>query len=350
MENDKGETIGVMQLINAKNDKGKVVPFVRECEIILLALASQAAISLTNMNYTKKMEDLMESIVETFSTAIYHRTPYNVHHTRNMVHYATRFIDYLDESDQGWQFSERQKRQFLMSIWLHDVGKLVIPLEVMNKGTRLDSRLEEIMLRFDMISLLGRVEALEKGEDGSEFQTQLQEARELIVRTNSQGFVAESLLEEVRRLGERYYVDQHGESQPWLNEDEVESLCIRFGTLTEREREIMQSHVTVTKDILSKIKFDGDYANVPKWAAAHHEFLDGTGYPEKREGESLDMESRLLTMLDIFEGLTAMDRPYKSGISPDRALVILGEMVEEGKLDAYIYGLFAESRVWELDD
>ncbi len=347
MENDRGEIIGVMQLINAQDTEGKTVAFGPQSEIILLALASQAAVSLTNMNYTRKMQDLMESIVETFSTVIYHRTPYNVHHTTNMVKYASAFMDYLEETEDKWTFDERHRRQFLMSIWLHDVGKLVIPLEVMNKGTRLEDKLEEIMTRFDIILLLGKVEALENGTDYSDFANKLKYTREQVVMINSMGYVEDDRLDEIIALGRQKYIDQHGEEQAWLKEDEIDALCIRKGTLTAIERQIMESHVRVTRDILDKIKFDGDYKNVPKWAGAHHEFLDGSGYPDHKNASNLDAETRLLTILDIFEGITALDRPYKSGISPEKALLIISEMVEEGKIDPEIFKLFAKSRAWE---
>ncbi len=347
MENDRGEIIGVMQLINAKDEDDVTIAFIPESEIILLALASQAAVSLTNMNYTRKMQDLMESIVETFSTVIYHRTPYNVHHTTNMVKYANAFMDYLDEINSSIKFDERHRRQFLMSIWLHDVGKLVIPLEVMNKGTRLEEKLEEIMTRFDIIALLGKVEALEQQKDCTKFLEELNYAREQVIVINSMGYVEDSRLEEIIALGRRKYTNQHGEECTWLTEDEIDALCIRKGTLTATERQVMESHVRVTRDILEKIRFDGDYKNVPKWAGAHHEFLDGTGYPDCKSGETLDMETRLLTILDIFEGITALDRPYKSGVSPEKALIILAEMVEEGKLDRELFRLFADSRAWE---
>lgn len=128
---------------------------------------------------------------------------------------------------------------------------------------------------------------------------------------------------------------------------EAEKLLIRKGTLTEEERKVMQGHASATKRILSQVKFPQAFAMVPDWASEHHELLGGTGYPNKMSGELIPREVRLLTILDIFEALTAKDRPYKKSIPVDRSLDILGNMAQEGSIDGEILALFVQSRAWE---
>ncbi len=349
MENNKGQLIGVMQLINAKNSAGEIIPFAKSSEIILLALASQAAISLTNMNYTMEMRKLMESIVETFSTVIYTRTPYNVTHTTNMVKYALRFLDWLAATGNDWKFNKIQRRQLLMTIWLHDVGKLVTPLEIMNKETRLGPKYEKVMTRLEIIALLAKINQLEHGADYQKVLDEIAAVKDLIDEVNTIGYLNDDLLAKVRLLATKTYIDQQGQSQNWFTKDEICDLSIRKGTLTDDERVIMQEHAIITKEILDKIKFQSEYAKVPIWAAQHHEFLNGSGYPNCLSGIDLDPEVRLLTILDIFDGIAALDRPYKKPTPIAKALAILGEMAEDGQIDKHILSLFSESRVWEDD-
>ncbi|MBQ6833778.1 MAG: HD domain-containing protein, partial [Lachnospiraceae bacterium] len=146
------------------------------------------------------------------------------------------------------------------------------------------------------------------------------------------------------------YVERDGSVHPWLTEDEYIALTIRKGTLSNDERAIMESHVSITDKLLSKIKFSRDLSHVREWAASHHEFLNGTGYPKHLSGDEISYEVRIITILDIFDALVADDRPYKPGMPIDRALTILTAMAEkEGKLDPKLTKLFVESRCWESE-
>lgn len=348
MENDKSEIIGVLQLINALDADGNTVPFPAESERLLMALTSLAAISLTNMNYAIEVRELLDSLVGGLSTAIDARTPYNVNHTRNMAQNAARFLDWLDTADRGWQMTEAEKRQFLLSVRLHDVGKLTMPLEVMDKESRLGAvGLERVCNRLRSIALLERLRALEEGRDPSEVLEQLEQARALVESINVVGFLQDEKLAEVEELAARRYVDEYGETQPWLTQEEIQSLSVRKGTLTQEERKIMEQHVSMTTRILSEVKFHGEYSFVPKWAGEHHEFLNGTGYPKGLKGDEISRETRLLTILDVFDALTARDRPYKPPLPLDKALGILHNMVRDGQLDGEILEMFEESRAWE---
>lgn len=350
LANDRGELIGVLQLINALTDDGEPTDFPAEIEAMILALASQAAISLTNMLYSEQITQLLDSLVGALSTAIDARTPYNANHTRNMVKYGTRFLDWLEKSGNNWQFDPDTRRAFLLSVWLHDVGKLVVPLEVMDKASRLGSQLTEVEHRFTTMALLTKIALLQGEIDQPEYDRRIaaqEEALSFIRTINTAGFLPDDKLARVEELAKLQFIDQNGESVPWITEEEHTLLSIRKGTLSAEERTIMESHVIVTSRILEQVSFPKRYAQVPAWASAHHELLNGRGYPAHRTAESIPPEVRLLTVLDIFDALTAFDRPYKPGMPTEKALSILQNMVQEGTLDANIVSLFIESRVWE---
>lgn len=350
LANDKGELIGVLQLLNAKNENGAVIPFSAELEPLVAAVASQAAISLTNMQYSEQIHQLLDSLVGALSTAIDQRTPYNANHTRNMARYAESFLDWLDRTDHPWRFDTQRRRTFLLSVWLHDVGKMVIPLSVMDKETRLGAAEKDIINRLDTMLLLCRIAVLEGNispEQAEETRRQISDARELIQRVNRAGFLPDEELARIDELAARTYTDAQGIQQPWLTDAEHISLSIRKGSLTAEERKIMENHVVMTTRILQQVSFPKAYHQVPKWAGAHHELLNGRGYPDHISGEDIPREVRLLTILDVFDALTAHDRPYKPGMPVEKALSILESMVKEGSMDREILGLFRESKAWE---
>ncbi len=350
LTNDRGGLIGVLQLINALTEAGQPTDFIPEMEPLVTALASQAAISLTNMQYAEQITELMDSLVGALSTAIDQRTPYNANHTRNMVKYAARFLDWLERTGNDWSFDTDRRRSFLLSVWLHDVGKLVVPLEVMDKATRLGPALERVESRFAIMALLDRIALLEGRLDEAAFSARTAEREEalaLIRKANTAGFLPDESIAAIEDLAKRTYTDENGEARPWLTEKERVCLTVRKGTLTAAERAVMEGHVTATARILEQVAFPRQYAQVPEWAAAHHELLNGTGYPDHRTAESLPREVRLLTILDVFDALTARDRPYKPPMPVEKALAILHSMVREGSLDEEILALFEESRAWE---
>ncbi len=349
MENDKGKIIGVMQLLNAKDDLGNIISFSAENEMVLTAIASQSAIKLTNLNYMQEMKELMESIVRTFAEVIYLRTPYNVSHTHNMEFYAQNFMHWLQEHpEKGLHFDEETKRLFFMSIWLHDIGKLITPLEVMDKSTRLSSKLERVMTRLDIIALTTKVNCLIQGTDFTEQLEEIEKTREFVLHVNTLPFLDDTTLAQVYSLKEKTYLDEEQAEKLWFTPDEIEDLSIIRGTLTPNERKIIQRHVVMTAQILKKMNFKYEFTKVPKWASSHHEFLDGSGYPNKLTAKDLDLETRLLTIIDVFDGLSASDRPYKKPTPIDKVFIIMEEMVFENKLDGQLLSLFKESKAWEL--
>ena len=350
MSNDKGALIGVTQLINALDGEGHVVPFDAELELLVSAISSQAAISITNMQYAEQITALLDSLVGALSTAIDQRSPYNANHTRNMVRLGEAFLDWLNETNNPWKFEPAARRSFLMSVWLHDVGKLVVPLEVMDKQSRLGAALGEVEERFTRMGLLDRIAALEgriRPEELEKNNAERAETLAFIRRINTAGFLPDADLQAVDALEERRFTDETGACVPWLTAEELHCLRVRKGTLTAEERSIMESHVVVTARILSQVHFPKSYSRVPQWAAAHHELLNGKGYPEHKTAPDIPREVRLLTVLDVFEALTARDRPYKPPMPTEKALSILDSMVREGGVDGEVLELFKASRAWE---
>ncbi len=347
MENDKGTIIGVLQLLNAQDKDGQIISFSEENEMILTAIASQAAIRLTNMNYVQEIEELMDSIVKTFAEIMHIRTPYNVSHTHNMARYATKFLMWLSDNPQpDVNFTDEDAKLFLMSIWLHDIGKLTTPLEVMNKKTRLERKHERVMTRFDIISLTTKLRSIEQGKDYTDILNDLEDTRTFINDVNLLPYLDEDTLEKIRNLGTKTYLDEAGNPHLWLTEDEIEDLTIVKGTLTEKEKGVMQNHVSMTKHILEKMNFKNQYQKVPQWANNHHEFLDGSGYPNRLKGDEIDIPTRLLTIIDVFDAISASDRPYKKAFPIDHVFQILNSMVDSGKLDGRLLALFKQSQAW----
>lgn len=350
LTNDRGKIIGVLQLINALTKEGEITSFPEEWEPLVNALASQAAISLTNMQYADRVRSLLDSLVRALSTAIDERTPYNANHSRNMARYAASFLDWLERTGNDWKFDPDHRREFLMSVWLHDVGKLTVPLEVMDKQSRLGPGLKDVQQRFATMKLLTRIDLLEgriSPEEAETLNAQRAEALALIEKVDKAGFLPDDTLAAIDALAGRTYRNENGEEQPWITEEEHVCLSIRKGTLTATERQIMEDHVVVTGRILDQVAFPEEYSNVPVWAAAHHELLNGKGYPRHLTAENLPPEVRLLTILDVFDALTAKDRPYKPGMPVEKALSILHSMVSEGSMDETILALFEQSQAWE---
>ncbi len=350
MTDKDNNQIGVLQLINSLDKNNNIVPFSYDHEFYVSALASLATTSLVKMAQAKEINGLLDSLVRALSTAIYQRTPYNVTHTQNMVVYAERFLDWLDRNKPEVAFTEDDKKQFIMSVWLHDVGKLIVPLEVMNKDTRLGKHLERVLNRFEIIELTARLNVYEKNVPFEPVKEQLTIARRLILEANTIDYVNKNLLEGIKNIAKLTYINNEGTIVNWLTDDEVTSLSVITGTLTFAEREIMQQHVVMTEKILQQVSFGSKYSQVAKWASEHHEFVNGTGYPKKIKGDELCKETRILTILDVFDGISAKDRPYRSKITTERAFEIMGYMVDEGKLDGYLFNLFKQSKSWEGND
>lgn len=347
---DREDVIGVLQLLNAMDEKGVTVPFPEDCEQVVQSLASQAAIRLTNLNYSREITQLLESMVQVLSTAIDARSPYNANHTRNMARYAKNFMAWLRVNVPEKAMSPQMEREFLMAVWLHDVGKLGIALSVMDKASRIEGFEDDIKRRFEIIGLLAEIKLLRgecTQEDYGRIMEELKSAREVIQSANKAGFLSEELLEQIREISGREYVDVDGSVKNWLTKEETDTLSIRKGTLTSKERSIMESHVVLTRRMLERVHFSKEYGHVAQWASNHHELMDGSGYPQHLTEKELCFQERLLTILDIFDALTASDRPYRKAMPLEKAFGILQNMADEGKIDGEILALYLKSNAWE---
>ena len=337
--NQEEEAVGVLQLINAMDEEGNVIAFATELEHIILSLASQAAIAVSNIRYMEEIKEQMWSFTEAMAETIDTRTPYNANHVRMVAEYAARMADYINElHDKGMEeeyFSENRKEQLVLGALLHDIGKVSIPTKVMNKATRLEDKLHEIEMRFELFRTRYRLQLLE-GElsetEYSEAITKLDKAQALAEEVNTAGFLTEEKKQELMEVFSAVYSGKEGE-QPFFTEEEKEDLLIRKGTLTDRERSIMESHVEKTERILSKVHFNQNYQYAMTWAIQHHECLDGSGYPRKLTGDVLATEARILAVADICDALLATDRPYKKPMPKEKAFAIMRDMAEHGKID-----------------
>ena len=340
LENNENELIGVLQLINAMDEKGNVIPFDEQYDIIIRSLGSMAAIELTNLSYVEELKAQLYSFVEALTTALDQRTPYNASHTRNVEKYAGMLADYISEMYQEGKsteyFDQDRKEKLQLAALLHDIGKMVIPLSVMNRATRLDRDICKVDARFELLKSFYEVDMLRgriTGEDYEQRIAELDSELAFIHKVDGMGFLDDENYERVCRLAQKYHEKEDGTITKYLTEREAEYLSIRKGTLTPQDRKEMENHVVMTDKILRKVRFNKNFSMVPKWAAAHHELLDGSGYPKHLSKEDLDLETRILTVADIYDALTATDRPYKKPIPKEKAIGILRNMAEEGKVD-----------------
>lgn len=340
LANNENELIGVLQLINAMDDEGNVIAFNEEYEIIIRALGAIAAIELTNLSYVEALKAQIYSFVEALTTALEKRTPYNALHTRNVEKYASLLADYITELHREGKcdktFDPERKEQLMLAALIHDIGKMVVPLSIMNKATRLDTRLEKVDDRFELLKALYEIDMLRGRITREEYEAvekDLNSELAFIHEMDVIDRVGDEACEHIRRLAEKQHVSEDGTILPYLTEGEAECLSIRSGTLTVKERKEMENHVVMTSRILEKVQFYKGFSMVPKWVGAHHEYMDGSGYPNGLKGDELDLETRLLTVVDIYDALVATDRPYKQPISREKAIQILKDMAKKGKVD-----------------
>ena len=316
----------------------------------ILVLTDITEFSKLKQQYVEQIERLLKSLVRALSTAIDERSHYTAKHTRNMVHMGEAFLHWIDENEPSLRFTTLQKRAFLMSVWLHDVGKIAVPLSVMDKATRLGPLLGQIENRFEKMHLLSRIACLENRiteEEWKEDENRRKEWLTAIRRINLAGVLRDEDLDLIHMISQNTYQEEDGSRRPVLLEEETEDLMIQRGTLSDKERQIMQGHVTMTKRILDQVRFPDGYTQVPEWASAHHELLNGKGYPDQRKNGEIPMEVRLLTILDIYEALTAPDRPYKKPMDSGKAFDILNRMAEEGSIDGKLLQLFFRSHAYD---
>ena len=369
MRDHKNNVIGILQLLNARDkEKKKTIPFSMECQELTEALASHAAIALTNNRLIKDLQNLFESFVKTIATAIDEKSPYTGDHGRRVVELTMFIAEKINEAERGpfkdVHFDKDQMNELRISAWLHDVGKVAIPEYVMDKPSKLKTvydRIELIKTRFEVvkrdleINLLkngkGRNSISNGGTYSEDHENELMGLREdyhfLCALNKGSEFVSDEDIKRVQEIAGRKWI-MDGETQVLLRDDEIQSLSTRKGTLTDDEREVINNHAAITFKMLSQMPFPKELKNVPAYASSHHERLDGTGYPLGLKGDEISLQTRILALADVFEALTARNRPYREGNTESQAIKILEFMVKDNHLDADIFNLFVEGKLGKL--
>lgn len=371
LENHENEIIGVLQLLNAKDKRsGEVAAFSSVGLAAVKSLASQAAVALTNTQLINGLKALLYSFMQSIAAAIDAKSPYTRGHIDRVVDLTMRIAEAVNAQQDGpfrdVRFDENEMEELKLAAWMHDVGKITTPVHVVDKATKLEAivdRIDLVRTRFKLISKAIQAELLEKllelaGSRASrqemfavtdEMERRRQELEDdlaYIMSCNKPGeFMSDERIERVKAIAARTYKDGD-EEKPWLTEDEVRNLCIRKGTLTDAERKIIEDHTVVTIDMLSRLPFPKRLARVPEFAGAHHEKLDGTGYPNHIGGDQLSLQARILAVADVFEALTAKDRPYKEPMKLSQAMKIMGFMVKDRHMDPEVFDLFFKTGVY----
>lgn len=288
-----------------------------------------------------EMRDMLFSMAEAMAETIEGRTPYNANHTKNVAKRCLELMDYINQQHKKKKtelyFTEDDKRQLYLAAMLHDVGKMDIPLEIMDKPTKLGHREKDVRARLEIISLKLEKDAL-KGiisQDEAEVKlAQIQQFTDSLGAFNCGRPLKENEWQIIDEIARSVYENEDGEKMPYLTEEEIDDLHIKAGTLSEKERIIMQSHVIYTDKILSHIKFGEHFNRVRAMAANHHELMNGKGYPKGIDAEELDAMTKILTIMDIYDSLIADDRPYKKPKTVKIAFEILDEEAAAGKVDS----------------
>jgi HD-GYP domain-containing protein (c-di-GMP phosphodiesterase class II) len=359
MRNHENDIIGVLQLLNAQDaESGEVIAFSMENQELTESLASQAAVALSNNRLIQDLENLFDSFIRTIAAAVDEKSPYTGGHVRRVVDITMAIASKINETSEGpfanVHFSPDQLNELRIAAWLHDVGKITTPEYIIDKSKKLETicdRMEIIKARFEVIKRDQEIEMMKQGMRGrkkkktemerpQDFRKKVEEEFEFLTSANAgTEFMTDDMIEKIKDIAKKQW-NMNSIRQPLLNKDEVYNLCIRKGTLTDEERDIINNHAVVTYKILSQLHFPKKLRNVPKYAAAHHEKLNGSGYPMGLRDEQISLQSRILALADIFEALTARDRPYKKGHALSEAMKIMDFMVKDNHIDADLFDLF----------
>ena len=361
MKNHENDIIGVLQLLNARNqERSEVISFSAECQEMTESLASQAAVALSNNRLIHNLEVLVDSFIRAIATAIDEKSPYTGGHVRRVADLTMAIARKINDAADGpyadVRFSDDQMKELQTAAWLHDVGKVTTPEYVVDKATKLETifdRIELLRLRFELCVLQARLrrltddadlESAATDNDGGIEPILREEFRFLSEANRGSERMSDEMMERVRTIaGRTWKLD--GKTEPLLSPEEVENLNIRQGTLTSKERDIIQNHAAMTYKILSQLPFPKKMKHVPDYAAAHHETLNGRGYPRGLDVTQLPLQPRILALADIFEALTAKDRPYREGKALSDALHILTMMAKDGHIDPDLFAFFQKEEI-----
>jgi HD-GYP domain-containing protein (c-di-GMP phosphodiesterase class II) len=370
LTNHQGEIIGILQLINALDPETKeIIEFDSVSQRFAEALASQAATVLTKQQLIIDLENMFESLVKLIATAIDEKSPYTGGHCRRVPELATMLAEAAHNTNHGYlqdfKLTDADRYELSIAAWLHDCGKIITPEYVIDKATKLEAIFDRVHLvetRFEIlkrdleIAHLKQQLADQKNNKAPSpeleqtFQTNLERLNDdmAFIRCCNTGGEAMSD-EDIARLHSLKELtwSLNNVDVPLLSDEEIYNLSIFRGTLTAEERKVINNHISVTISMLQAIKFPKHLQNVVEYAGGHHERMDGKGYPNGLTREQMSVQARAMAIADVFEALTAKDRPYKSGKRLSDALFILKKMKEEQHIDPDLYDTFIEHKIYK---
>lgn len=373
LRNHENDVIGVLQLLNAKDQEtGEIKSFSVDSEDLIEGLASQAAIAISKISLISDMENLFEAFVKVMATAIDEKSPSTGGHIRRVADLTLTMADIIHQKEEGVfkevYFNGNSMRELKIAAWMHDIGKVTTPVEIMEKSTKLqtifdrvhhiDLRMELLLEKIEKDCLRKQLELIENGADKSErirFEKkakiqvdEIKDIREFIRECNEP---SESLPEEnikrLKSIARMTYQDSDNITKYYITENELENLIVRKGTITDVERDKIKEHAYVTLRMLQQIPFTKRLKNIPHFAAAHHECIDGSGYPLGLTGDEIPFEGKLMAVADVAEALTADDRPYKKALNLEEVHTILQTMAKNNKLDSDLVQFFIEEKIYE---
>ncbi|MEQ3514278.1 HD domain-containing phosphohydrolase [Pseudoalteromonas sp. BZB3] len=368
LENHEDELNGVLQLINPRVN-GQVVPFTKTQVNLICSIGALAAVALTNRQLIDNMEELFQSFTRLIAKAIDEKSPYTGGHCRRVPVLTMMIAEAVHQYPTGplkdFKMTDADKHELSVAGWLHDCGKIAIPDSVMDKSTKLEcifDRIELIKCKIEIakrdleITYLknkissedGCIEAFEQSENAYKKEVDYLESELSFLKQINLGgeFMSDSFKQRVIDLADKYKIKIDGEVQTILSDNEVQNLNITKGTLTNEEREIINKHMDITISMLEAMPFPKHLKRVPEFAGGHHEKMDGTGYPKGLTREQMSVPARMMAIADIFEALTAADRPYKDAKPLSECLMIMSQMTKHHHLDPDLFEIFLKSGVY----
>ncbi len=363
LKNHENEIIGVMQLINARNERNQVISFDDSMQKQVESLSSQGAVALTNKRLVEELKTLFEAFIKLIATAIDKKSNYTGGHCERVPIITMMLADAMHNIKEGkfkdFSMTEEERYELYIAAWLHDCGKVATPPHIVDKSTKLETifdRIELIKTRMEILKRDAEIVFLKSQLNGKDSKNSDKKYNEKIKQIDDNFKFLQScniggefmLPEKQKRVEEiaKEIIILDGKKQFVLNEEEVRNLNIAKGTLLPEEREIINDHIVITIEMLEQLPYPKQLKNVPEFAGGHHEKLDGTGYPKKLKANEMSVQAKIMAIADIYEALTAADRPYKDGKRLSQAMRIMGFMKNDYHIDEDIFELFVKSGVY----
>ncbi len=364
LKNHENEIIGVMQLINARNENGEVISFNQEMQEQIESLASQGAVALTNKRLVEELKTLFESFIKLIATAIDKKSEYTGGHCERVPVITMMLADAVAEISDGkykdFSMTDEQRYELYLAAWLHDCGKVATPPHIVDKGTKLETifdRIELIRTRMELLKKDQEIAFLKRKLNGQsnihydeEYLASIKDIEndmKFLESCNIGGeFMKPEFQERVREIGLKK-INIFNEERSFLSDNEIMNLNIPKGTLLPEEREIINDHIVITIEMLEQLPYPKNLKNVPEFAGGHHEKMDGTGYPKGLTKKQMSTQAKIMAIADIYEALTAADRPYKDGKKLSQAMRIMGFMKNEYHIDEDLFEIFVKSGVYK---